>query len=116
MSELARLEFRRSGGTCVVEVHGEVDMSNAGEVLAGIRAAVPNGVATLIVDLTETRFLDSTGLRVLFRLAERLQARRQVLRLVIPEGSPVRAVVELTGLDEVIPVDAELAAGFEPAT
>ncbi|HVH53716.1 MAG TPA: STAS domain-containing protein [Actinomycetota bacterium] len=108
MSELARVEAEQRGLLCVIRLHGEVDISNDKEVLAAIEMAVPHSALRLIVDLTHTTYLDSAGLALLLRLAERLQARRQQMVIVAPVGSPVRTVLELTGLPRVIPLEARL--------
>ena len=108
MSELARVEAEQRGLLCVIRLHGEVDISNDKEVLAAIEMAVPHSALRLIVDLTHTSYLDSAGLALLLRLAERLQARRQQMGIVAPVGSPVRTVLELTGLPRVIPLEARL--------
>jgi anti-anti-sigma factor len=108
VSELARVEAEHRGNLCVVRLHGEVDISNDREVLAAIETAVPHSALRLIVDLTHTTYLDSAGLALLLRLAERLQARRQQMRIVAPLGSPVRTVLELTGLPRVIPLEGRL--------
>ncbi|MGZ4796930.1 MAG: STAS domain-containing protein, partial [Acidimicrobiia bacterium] len=57
----------------------------------------------LVVDLSETTYLDSTGVRLLFDLAMRLQTRRQVLRIVVADAAIVRRVLILTKLDEAVP-------------
>lgn len=108
MSELARVEAEDRGNLCVIRLHGEVDISNDREVLAAIETAVPHSALQLIVDLTHTTYLDSAGLALLLRLAERLQARRQQMLIVAPLGSPVRTVLELTGLPRVIPLEGRL--------
>jgi len=108
MSELARVEAEDRGILCVIRLHGEVDISNDKEVLAAIEMAVPHSALRLIVDLTHTSYLDSAGLALLFRLAERLHARRQQMRIVAPLESPVRTVLELTGLPRVIPLEGRL--------
>jgi anti-sigma B factor antagonist len=108
VSELAHVEAEHRGLLCVIRLHGEVDISNDKEVLAAIEMAVPHSALRLIVDLTHTMYLDSAGLALLLRLAERLQARRQQMGIVAPVGSPVRTVLELTGLPRVIPLEARL--------
>ncbi len=108
MSELGRLEVNRDGGVCVLRILGEVDMSNASELLAAVGAAVPNDVPCVVVDLAETVYLDSAGVQVLFALAGRLHARRHQVSVVVPQDSPIRAVLELTGLSTVVPVRARM--------
>lgn len=108
MSALARVEAEDHGTLCVIRLEGEVDISNDKEVLAAIESAVPQSALRLIVDLTHTTYLDSAGLALLLRLAERLRARRHQMRIVASPRSAVRTVLELTGLPRVIPVDGRL--------
>lgn len=104
MSELAKIEAMDLDDARLVRVSGEIDLSNTREVMEAISAAVPNDASVVIVDLSETAYLDSSGIAMLFRLAERLSYSRQELRLVVPRDAPIRAVLELTSLDQVIPV------------
>jgi anti-anti-sigma factor len=110
MSELARVEVEPGEETCVVHVRGEVDISNARRLLAAIEDALTNETPTLILDLSGTTYLDSAGVQILFVLAERLKDRRHRLRLVVPEESPVRAVLELTGLEKMVRMEASPGA------
>jgi anti-anti-sigma factor len=106
MSELARVEVELGDELCVVRVRGEVDISNAQLLLVDIAAAVPNGVPTLALDLSGTTYLDSAGVQLLFLLAERLKDRRHTLRLIVPKDAPIRSVLEMTGLQRLVPLEA----------
>ena len=108
MSDLARVEGVRQGTICLVRVHGEIDLSNAQEVSTAIGSAMGQEARRLVVDLSDITYLDSSGVALLLRLAERLQTRRRQLHLVVPRGSPVRRVLVFTGLPRVIPVEARL--------
>jgi anti-anti-sigma factor len=111
MNELARVERvegEQQGTLCLVRVHGEVDLSNAQEVSAAIGNAMGQEARRLVVDLSDITYLDSAGVALLLRLAERLRARRRQLYLVVPRGSPVRRVLDFTGLPRVIPLEARL--------
>ena len=59
----------------------------------------------LVVDLSALTFLDSTGIRMLFRLATRLEQRQQSLRVVIPDGSHVREILDTVGLKQAAATD-----------
>lgn len=83
-------------------------MSNAAEVLATIESAVPNDVSALVLDLSETSYMDSAGVQVLFRLVDRLRSRRQQVRLVVPKEAPVRAVLEMMDVPSVVALEASL--------
>jgi anti-anti-sigma factor len=108
MSALALIETEERGSSFVLHLRGEIDISNARELFAAIEAAVPNGTAPIVVDLSEITYLDSAGVKLLVQLADRLRIRRRQLRLVVPEHSPIRAVLELTGLLQLIPWDHRL--------
>jgi anti-anti-sigma factor len=110
VSDLARVEVDGTGTRCVVRVIGEVDMSNAHELGRTIAQAVQKGDTELVVDLTDTEYLDSAGVAVLLRLATRLRARRLLLRVLAPPEAPVRGVLELTGATGLF----ELVSQLEP--
>ena len=91
MSELSRLEL--SGDDVVVaRLSGEIDMSNANEVGDELSSAVPNTALGLVLDLTALTYLDSSGVHLVFDLAERLRRRQQQLRVVVPSGAPIRTL------------------------
>ena len=105
MSELSELEF--SGDDVVVaRLRGEIDLSNARDVGDQLSAAIPNSALGLVIDLTATDYLDSSGVHLLFDLGERLGRRQQQLRVVVPEGAPIRRVLRIVELDESVPVVA----------
>jgi anti-anti-sigma factor len=108
MTELARVEASTVNGTRVVRVRGEIDLSNAAQVRDAICAAL-DAEAVVLVDLSDTGYLDSAGIAMIFRLAERLTYNRQELRLVIPPEAPIRAAVRLTKLDQVIRVQDSIS-------
>jgi anti-anti-sigma factor len=105
---LARLEFEERGRALVVRIEGEVDLSNADDVRTDLIAAVPHAAAGLVLDLTSTTYLDSSGIRLLFDLAQRLHARRQQLVLVVTDEALVRRVIVLTKLDDAVPLHNRL--------
>jgi anti-anti-sigma factor len=104
----ADIAIERHGGTVVARLSGEVDMTNAALVREQLLDAVPNDVLALAIDLGECRYLDSAGIEVIFDLSRRLQRRRQELRLVVPDSSPLGRVLTLTEVNSVAPVHATL--------
>lgn len=104
MTDLARVEAGTMDGTPIVHVRGEIDLSNAAQVRDAIAAALPDDAVVVIVDLSDTAYIDSAGIAMIFRLAERLSVGRQELRLVVPPDAPIRVAIRLTMLDQVVPV------------
>jgi anti-anti-sigma factor len=58
----------------------------------------------MVVDLSEVRHIDSTGIRMLHTLAGQLAQRRLDMRVVVPEVSSVRRVLELSCFDAEFPM------------
>jgi anti-anti-sigma factor len=108
MNDIARLDFDCDAEKCVAAISGEIDTSNIQEIRGMLdeRAA---DASCLIVDLTETSFLDSAGVALLLEIADRLRVTRRQFHVVIPADAPIRRVIELSGLDGQIDIVATLA-------
>ncbi|MFN2545556.1 MAG: STAS domain-containing protein [Actinomycetota bacterium] len=102
------MESERRDDRCIVLVDGEIDLSNADEIGRAIEAAVPSDVTDVVLDLRSTSYLDSSGISLLVRFAERMRSRRQRVRVVTPEGSAVRAVLTIAGLSELLSMSTEI--------
>jgi anti-anti-sigma factor len=88
-------------GAPVVAVSGDLDISNAGALEAAVASLTSTRPPRIVFDLSELRFIDSAGIAVLLGAASR--ADDVLLRRPSPA---VRRVVELTGLAEVLPIEA----------
>lgn len=108
MNSLAEVTVELQGASVVARLKGEVDMTNATWVHDELLHSVPNGAIRLVVDLSETRYLDSAAIALLFDVAKRLGRRRQLLRIVMPKGSPLERVLELTDVGTVAPIHGSL--------
>jgi anti-sigma B factor antagonist/stage II sporulation protein AA (anti-sigma F factor antagonist) len=112
--ELADVEVVHQADTPIVRIRGEIDLSNTDAIRTEVIEALRPSAPGVVLDLTETTYLDSSGVRLLFDLAARLQSRRQRLGLVVTEAALVRRVLILTKLDDAVPlhdsVDDALAA------
>ena len=95
----------------VVSVSGELNLDTAKRVQTGIDEAGTVGADTVIVDLSETSFIDSAALGVLVQETKRLEGRGQSLVLVTNDPRTVR-VVEATGLNRVLRTYATLHDAF----
>ena len=100
---LADVQFEDHDGSPVARVRGEVDMSNVGELTMTLQNAVAQEAPGLVIDFSETAYLDSAGLHFIFDLGKRLRDRGQRLYLVVPGGSPVGAVLDIVNVDSLAP-------------
>jgi anti-anti-sigma factor len=95
-------------GVVVAGLSGEIDLSNAAEITDALLGGVPNEALGLVIDLSEVSYLDSAGVRMLAELDHRLGWRAQVLRVVAPEASRSRRVLEIAGLERVLSLDTSV--------
>ena len=112
MSAAAEIAVERRGGSVVAHLAGEVDMTNAAYVRDELLGSVPNDALALVLELGGCRYLDSAAIEVLFDMVRRLSRRRQELRLVVPAGSPLVRLIELTELASVAAVDQSVEAAL----
>jgi anti-anti-sigma factor len=112
MTPPATLASERHGDNVVVSVIGELDVFNASEITVAMEAAVPSDVHGAVIDLTGVGFLDSTAIRKLFGLTERLRERRQRVLIVTPGGSMVLRTLELVEFSRAAPLHDSLEAAL----
>jgi anti-anti-sigma factor len=104
---MVRLDVVRLDQVTIARITGAIDASNVGDLEQGLAPTIPNDALGLVVDLTATTYIDSTGIRLLFDLSERLGWRGQTLRLVLPANAPIRRILAITRLDTLVPVDPD---------
>src|SRR5215212_390472 len=110
---LADVQFEEREGSPVAHIRGEVDMSNAGELSMALQSAVIQSAAGLVIDFSETEYLDSAGLHFVFDLGKRLRDRGQRLYLVVPPESPVTAVLDIVNVESLAPRCESLEPALE---
>lgn len=91
------------GHRTVLAVAGEVDLLTAPELRVALDAAWETGAMELWIDLTETEFMDSTGLHAIVDAHERARELQRRLAVICPPGG-VRRVFDVAGLTDRIPV------------
>ncbi|OLT47966.1 anti-anti-sigma factor [Saccharomonospora sp. CUA-673] len=87
--------------TLDITVSGEIDLSNVEQVRDELYRAIANDLVLVRLDLNAVSYLDSSGLRILFALADRLQLLQTELSVLVDHGTPARRIVELAGFDSV---------------
>jgi anti-sigma B factor antagonist len=102
------------GGVPVVAAPEEIDVTNAEALRSALLRAAAAGHGPLVVDMTDTRFCDSSGLHTLLAAHKRAEAEGRAVLLVIPSTTVLR-VFAITGVDRVIPNFASLAEALTQA-
>lgn len=110
-SSYLSLEVRRNGDAAVVTARGDIDLSTLAKAAAALDEARV-GVRSLILDLREVGFMDTSGLRL--AIEEQQRAARDGYRFAVIRGSPkVMRLFEIAGLarEEELFVDPPAGGG-----
>jgi anti-sigma B factor antagonist len=92
------------GATYVVSLAGEVDLYTAPEFKQQLIEVIEEkGGRNVVVDFTDTTFIDSTTLGVLVGGVKRLRAKDGQLSLVCSDRN-ITKIFEITGLDRVFTI------------
>jgi anti-sigma B factor antagonist len=90
-------------GTALISLAGEVDLYTAPEFKQQLLEVIGEGAKTVLVDLTDTTFIDSTTLGVLVGGVKRLRPNGGQLALVCNDRN-ITKIFEITGLDRVFTI------------
>ena len=101
--EFAVTEHPIDGERHVLAVRGEIDLFTAPELKQVLAESIEAGRVRIIVDLTETTFLDSTALGVLIGAVKRLRSRDGALAIVNVDEN-IAKTFEITGLDQIFTI------------
>jgi anti-sigma B factor antagonist len=93
------------GDAFVISLSGEVDLYTAPEFKQQLLEAIGQGAKEVIVDFTDTTFIDSTTLGVLVGGVKRLRPNGGQLSLVCSDRN-ITKIFEITGLNKVFPIYA----------
>jgi anti-anti-sigma factor len=85
------------GDTAIIVVRGEIDLSTAPEMKTAVEA-IPEAAQRVVIDLSESTFLDSAGIDTLLRCRRELDRRGIELRVVSPTDGIVRKALEITNI------------------
>jgi anti-anti-sigma factor len=97
-----RVDVSVDGTVARLAVFGEIDLSTVGTLEERVRATLDEfRPAHVIVDLRESTFMDSLGLRILLALQE--AAKKGGFRLTVVRGPvAVQRVIEITSLHQLL--------------
>ena len=89
----------------VIALTGEVDLYTAPEFKQQLLEVIGQGAKEVVVDFSDTTFIDSTTLGVLVGGVKRLRAQEGRLSLVCSDRN-ITKIFEITGLDRVFTIYA----------
>ena len=92
-----------SGDAYLIALTGEVDLYTAPEFKQQLLEVITQGAKNVVVDFTNTTFIDSTTLGVLVGGIKRLRTNEGELSLVCNDRN-ITKIFEITGLDRVFSI------------
>ena len=98
-------------GVEVLRATGELDVTVVPAVLPRLPRIVA-GATGVVLDLTDVTFCDSSGIRLVDRLARECARSDAAFRVVAPPGSSGRRILDLVGVAGDVTVD-DLPAAME---
>jgi len=110
------VETRLVDPVWIVHVRGEVDLTTTPELADALRMAWHDGNGTVLLDLCESGFVDSSGLHALLNAHRRLARSNRRLVVACRDG-PILAVMQTTRLSQMFEIhpSIEAALAAEPA-
>ena len=101
-----------TAGLAVIALTGEVDLYTAPELKQELVRVIENGAGNVVIDMTDTTFIDSTTLGVLVSGLKRLNPSGGKLTLVVTDRN-IRKIFEITGLDRVFTIHEKRSAAVD---
>lgn len=109
------IEFDTRGGADIARLPENLVLANAGRVRDAIQERIASGGVRLVLDLTQVEFADSSGLGAILACVNSARRRGGDVALLSPMPR-VRALIELTRLDDVVAVVTDEATAIARAT
>ena len=108
------VERIEADGYALLAVEGEIDIATSPRLIAALNDVVTDTSGTVLVDLSDVEFMDSTGLALLIRVQRRMGRHGRGFAVVCPDG-PVRRIFELTDMVETLGVQPTRNAALSAA-
>jgi anti-sigma B factor antagonist len=87
------------GGMALITVGGELDLESVSRFEEALERATAKG-GPLVLDMTELRFMDSTGLRSLLLTSERFASEGRPTAVAVASRSAVRYLFWVAGVED----------------
>ena len=111
MDQEFEIKERTGAAAPVIAVSGEIDVATAPQLRESLHRVIAQGEATVMLDLLDVTFLDSTALGVLVGALKRCRELGGELHIVVADPR-IMKIFEITGLTNVFTIaDSLQAAG-----
>lgn len=98
------IETTEDAQTLTLAGHGEIDFATLDTLTSELVKAANSDVETVVVDLEQVTYIDSSGLGVLVGAHKRLKAQGRALVLRVADNEMIK-LLKLTGLDQLFALE-----------
>lgn len=98
-----------------IALSGRLDIAGTDAIALQFSAMTSSAQRRAVVDLSAVDFLASIGIRAIVANARAMQQRGSRMVLFVGDNGPVAKTLEMTGIDAVIPMFADLAQAEQAA-
>ncbi len=112
MNELYQTKSVNGDDYALIEVKGEIDISNAEDFARTALKTFGTRDDAVILDLSDLEYVDSAGIHVFFDLARRFRLQERPFRLVLSKKAKAYKVLETTGFHKAAEIFEDAAAAI----
>jgi len=91
----------------IVDLNGNLDTNTSPEVEKSVNALIAADKAKIIIDLSNTGFVSSAGLRIFLSTAKQLTAKGGVFKICSP-NDVVKEILDMSGFSTILDVRSNL--------
>ena len=113
MTEQAQFIVSHRDGVGIVEVSGDVDITNITSFQNAVRQAAGEGSPGIVLSLRKVGYIDSRMIHELFTLSKRTTQSRRLLSVVFPDSASARYILEAAGVPKMLTIHASIDAGVD---
>lgn len=110
-----RRDIETIDGVPVAHISEDIDAANAMATQQQLANTLDPDALSLVINLSDARYVDSAGIDMLLRLSDRLDRRRAKLILVIPDASKLKRLATIVGLPDAMAIHSDLPAALREA-
>ncbi|MDB4539245.1 STAS domain-containing protein [Saprospiraceae bacterium] len=105
------IKLNKTDDVTIFDLIGNLDTNTAPLTELKINESLDDGCKKMIINLEETRFVSSAGLRVFLITAKKITANSGALKLCNP-NEVVQEILTISGFDTIIPVKNSIEEGM----
>ncbi len=98
------MSSERNGAVHTLRLSGELDLATTHRVEAELKRVEASGAQTIVIDLSDLSFINSTGVHLLVDAEARSRAQSNDLAL-LRGSAAVQRVLEICGVEAALPFD-----------